>query len=123
MEIMNEELMAKARQAKSAGELLTLAKENNVELTEEQANIYFEQMNKVGELSEDELDSVAGGGCSNYHDNSVSPNGTCSDWQCDRCGAKGGCWTHYFYERSVCSNCRNCYQKNNNEYYCGIRKV
>lgn len=37
---INEELMAKARAAKSVEELLALAKENDVELTEEKAN-YF----------------------------------------------------------------------------------
>ena len=37
------ELLEKAKQAKSAEELLTLAKENDIELTEENAKAYFEQ--------------------------------------------------------------------------------
>ena len=41
-----------------------LAKENNIELTEETAKAYFGQLNPpTGELSDDELDNVAGGGC------------------------------------------------------------
>lgn len=60
---MNEELIAKARSAKSAEELLALAKENGTELDAEQAAAYFEQINKSGELSDDELDNVSGGGC------------------------------------------------------------
>ena len=40
-----------------------LAKENGIELTEEEAQAYFAQLNKSGELSDDELDAVAGGGC------------------------------------------------------------
>lgn len=60
---INEELMAKARAAKSVEELLALAKENDVELTEEKANYFFRKMNQSGELEDDELDSVAGGGC------------------------------------------------------------
>ena len=54
------ELIAKA--AKSAEELLALAKENNVELTEAEAKTYFEQLNANGAVSDDELGAVAGGG-------------------------------------------------------------
>ena len=62
--MMNEEMIAKAKEAKSVEELIALAKENGVELTEEDAKMYFEQLNaKKGELSDDELDAVAGGGC------------------------------------------------------------
>lgn len=60
---MNEELIVKARSAKSAEELLALAKENGTELTAEEANAYFEQLSKSGELSDEELDNVSGGGC------------------------------------------------------------
>ena len=61
---MNNELIAKAKQAKNPEELLALAKENGVELTEESAKAYFNQLNpKTGELADDELDNVAGGGC------------------------------------------------------------
>ena len=63
MEI-NTELIAKARTAKSPEELLALAKENGIELTEETAKMYFDQLHpKTGELDDDELDNVAGGGC------------------------------------------------------------
>lgn len=55
------ELIEKAKQAKSAEELFTAAKENGVELSEEEARDYFEQLNKSGELSDDELDNVSGG--------------------------------------------------------------
>ena len=57
------ELLEKAKQAKSTEELLTLAKENGVELNKEEAQAYFDQFNKTGELSDDELDNVSGGGC------------------------------------------------------------
>lgn len=59
----NNELMEKAKEAKSAEELMSLAKENGVELTAEEAASYFAQLNKSGELSDEELDNVAGGGC------------------------------------------------------------
>ena len=62
--MMNEEMIIKAKEAKSVEELIALAKENGVELNEEDAKMYFEQLNaKKGELSDDELDAVAGGGC------------------------------------------------------------
>lgn len=61
---MRQELIEKAKVAKSAEELLALAKENNVELTAEEANTYFVQLNpQMGELGDDELDNVSGGGC------------------------------------------------------------
>lgn len=56
------ELIAKVKAAQSAEELLALAKENSVELTEEEAKTYFEQLNTNGAVSDDELENVAGGG-------------------------------------------------------------
>ena len=62
--MMNEEMIAKAKEAKSVEELMALAKENGIELTEEDAKMYFEQLSaKKGELSDDELSDVSGGGC------------------------------------------------------------
>ena len=61
---MNQELIIKAKAAKSVEELLELAKASNVELSEEQAKEYFAKLNPAkGELSDDELDDVSGGGC------------------------------------------------------------
>ena len=60
MNFTNEQL-EKAKQAKTAEEFLALAKENGLELTEEEAKKYFEQWHKEGALSHDELDNVVGG--------------------------------------------------------------
>ena len=60
---MNKELIAKAKAAKSAEELLELAKANNVEMTAEEAKEIFAQLNAKGSVSDDELDAVAGGLC------------------------------------------------------------
>lgn len=58
------ELIEKAKAAKTAEELLALAKEHNIEMTAEEAAAYFAQLNPAsGPLSEDELDNVSGGGC------------------------------------------------------------
>jgi hypothetical protein len=56
------ELIAKARSAKSAEELFELAKANEMEITEEDAKLYFAQLNANGAVADDELDAVAGGG-------------------------------------------------------------
>ena len=59
---LTPELLAKAKQVETPEELVALAKENGVELTAESAKAYFDQLHKDGELADDELDSVAGGG-------------------------------------------------------------
>ena len=57
------EMIQKARTAASAEELLAMAKENGQEMTLEEAFAYWKQLNpKCGELSDDELEAVAGGG-------------------------------------------------------------
>ncbi len=56
-----EELIAKLKEAKSSDEILALAKENGIELDEEKAKELFNQLNASGELSDDDLDKVAGG--------------------------------------------------------------
>ena len=61
MKNITPELIAKAKTAKSTDELLALAKENGVELTEEEAKTYFEQIGASGEVSDDDLDAVSGG--------------------------------------------------------------
>ena len=96
---MNQEIIAKAREAKSAEELLAMAKENDIELTGEQAKEYYDRLHATGELADDELDNVAGGGC-----------GSKGPVQCPNCGvvetniatfSNGShtTWTH---------NCLNC---------------
>ena len=60
---ISKELIEKAKTAKSAEELLEMAKAENIELNAEEAAQAFAKMNKNGELSDEELDNVAGGGC------------------------------------------------------------
>ncbi len=56
-----EELIAKLKEAKSSDEILALAKENGIELDEEKAKELFSQLNASGEMSDEDLDKVAGG--------------------------------------------------------------
>lgn len=57
------EQITKAKAAKSVEELLAIAKENGMELSEEEAKKFFAELNKEGEIADDELDNVAGGIC------------------------------------------------------------
>ena len=59
--MQKEEFIAKLKEAKSADEILVLAKENGMELSEEKAKELFSELNASGELSDEELDKVAGG--------------------------------------------------------------
>ena len=59
---MNEEILAKARAAKSPEELLNVMRGIGEEdFSEEAAKMYFNFLHKSGELSDDELESAAGG--------------------------------------------------------------
>ena len=58
---ISKELLEKAKTAKTAEELLAMAKAEKIELTEEEATKAFAELNKNGELYDEELDNVAGG--------------------------------------------------------------
>lgn len=60
----NADIYEQAMRAKNEVELYSLASKYNIPLTMEQARDYFQRINqKSGELADDELDNVAGGGC------------------------------------------------------------
>lgn len=84
---LSKELSQKAKAAKSAEELLSLAKENGLELTSEEAAAYFAQLNKGGELSDEELSNVAGGGCHQKDGRLVvTIRYSCENFICKHCG-------------------------------------
>ena len=58
---ISKELLEKAKTAKSAEELLAMAKAENIEMTAEEAAKYFAELHKTGELSDEELNNVSGG--------------------------------------------------------------
>ena len=58
---ISKELIETAKTAKSAEELLELAKTENINFTAEEAAKAFDGLNKNGELSDEELDNVSGG--------------------------------------------------------------
>lgn len=102
---MNQELISKAKETKSAEELLALAKENGVEMTEESAKSYFDQLHpKTGELSDEELDNVAGGSCYSKDGRLVVSAVTvgCGRFRCKK---DGGSMHHSRRTNPFCGNC------------------
>ena len=67
---LSGDLIQKIQACKTPEELVTLAKENDIELTSEQAAAYFAEVNDLEvELSDEQLDKVAGGrDCGWYYD-------------------------------------------------------
>ena len=109
------ELIEKAKEAKTPDELMSLAKENGIELTEESAAAYFDRLNpKTGELSDSELDNVSGGGClsDDPYDTCMADGYCLSDYVCSRCGARGIDHSTGVLRCSGCfasdPRCRNC---------------
>ncbi len=86
----NKELFEKARGTNSPEELLALAKESGIEFDEKEAKVFFEQLHNSEELSDEELNNVAGGGCGGELDIRKKVTATrtcCTDFICFRgCG-------------------------------------
>lgn len=113
------EILEKAGQAKSAEELIALAEENGYPLDEERARKYFGQLNRSGELSDEELDNVAGGGCYRNGRLIVTMKNSCDLYECASCGQRisGGrclnakthsCKVELNFISSCCHTCRYC---------------
>ena len=114
-ELFTSELIEKAKEAKSAAELITLAKENGTDITLEEAAIYFTKLNPPsGAIADEELENVAGGGCVSEAKRAVTAGERCDLWVCRRCGKPGSehifamngffCQGYYLSSYS-CSHC------------------
>ena len=87
---LNNEILAKAKAAKTPEELIEIARENDVEMTEEGAKAYFDLLHpKTGEISDDELDNVAGGACYRGDGRMVTTVANlCREWRCKKDGTR-----------------------------------
>ena len=56
-----QELLEKLQAAKSAEELIEIAKANGVEIAPDKAEELFAKLNAQGELSDEDLEKIAGG--------------------------------------------------------------
>ena len=121
---MNKELLAKAKETKTPGELMAFAKENNMEMTEESAKAYFDLVHpKTGELSEDELKNVSGGGCHKNDGRMITTVfNDCKHWLCKY---DGETWMNsrdgFGVKTSVCKKCATSATCNNCKY-CSYEK-
>lgn len=117
------EQLKKAKSVKSVEDLLALAKEENIALTADEAESFFERLNKSGELADDELNDVAGGGCDDdFYDwlNSVdvSFNSAIGKYLCPNCdnGEQAlSCYGYEYsddgtYEKYKCEKCGKWYR-------------
>ena len=123
---LTPEMIEKAKTAKTVEELLAIAKENGVEMTADEAKIYFEQLNpKSGELDDDDLDNVAGGACGNSNNSTAVKLGDTvsiiSGAACSSCGSKIGIVSKG--QRSVYIECKQCSKKICNLDECTYEKI
>lgn len=91
----------------SAQELTDLAKANETELSAEDAEKYFISLQKAGELSDDELNNVAGG-CGPDPAKVRSTDLKCDHYGC-RCSVFGRAFTGYYGPEFTCP-CSECGQ-------------
>ena len=110
---INSELIAKAKETKSVEELMALAKENDIDMTEESAEAYFNQFHPTsGELSDEELDNVAGGSCYAGDGRMVTSLGhICDEFRCKKDdGYPGGhiCFVRRCVRCGEVANCGQC---------------
>ncbi len=86
---LTPELLEKAKYSKTSEELAAFAKENGTELTAEEANTLFAELNPQSDkLSDDDLDRVAGGGTWGISINGrplVSAGDLCEHWKRKKC--------------------------------------
>jgi predicted ribosomally synthesized peptide with nif11-like leader len=102
---LTPEQLEAAKKAKSPEELVAMAKEQGVAITAEQAKAFLTP--PIGEISDEELANVAGGGCGNSPDDFS---------KCPKCGSRdivfseGSINHHNRYTLStntLCNACQN----------------
>ena len=132
MKNFTPEMIEKAKAAKSAEELLEVAKAGGIEMTADEAATYFAQLNpKSGELDDDALDGVAGGcgGTEDAYSNTPSRGdrvrvitGQC----CPACGSKEGTFFPGDYGLGcgiTCDGCKGIYSIDSYKIGVGVELI
>ena len=132
MKNLTNEMIEKAKVAKSVEELLEIAKANGVEMTADEAATYFAQLNpQSGELDDDALDGVAGG-CGGSDDASNYPKDNASvrvinGQRCSNCGSTTGRYCSGYYETAgafiICDGCTKGYEIDSFEIGVGLELI
>ena len=112
MKNLTPEMIEKAKAAKSAEELLEVAKAGGIEMTADEAATYFAQLNpQSGELDDDALDGVAGGCGDRSENGNLVKIGDkvriTSEQCCPKCGGKTG-WIDAPLYGSAKIGCEQC---------------
>ena len=120
---LNNEIRTKAKAAKTPEELIEIATENDVEMTEESAKAYFDLLHpKTGEMSDDELDNVSGGGCRGNDDRMVTTlMSDCEHWKCKKDGSSAPTGSPGYLRLPKCPKCK-CIVRCSNCPYCTYEK-
>lgn len=105
-----KEMIEKGKTANTVEELKELAKQDEWDMTDEEANAYFEEVQKyktqsTGELSDDELDDVSGGGCYKGKRLVVTTMHSCMEWSC-KCGNPSNMTPGELVNLGRCPKCR-----------------
>ena len=105
------ELIAAAKTADSPESLIAIAKDHGITLSDSEAALYFRQLRENapagGELSDDELDSVSGGGCGGGGNSSPT----------ERYGCPFNGTTIVTHSKTFCPQCRTVQVHNGVWYY------
>ena len=106
-----KDMIAKGAQAQSAQELKELAAKEDWQMSDEEAASYFEELKeltsekKTGELNDDELDNVSGGGCYKGKRLVVTTMHSCMEWSC-KCGNPSNMTPAELVNLGRCPKCR-----------------
>ena len=105
------EMIEKAKDAGSAEELKALAANEGLQMTDEEATQKFDELQKYlakqkkGELLDDELDDVSGGGCYKGKRLVVTTMHSCMEWSC-KCGNPSHMTPAELVNLGRCPKCR-----------------
>ncbi len=128
---MNQELLNKAKEAKSPEELLKIAKESGMEdFTKENAREYYDLLHQTGEMTDSELENATGG-CTQYYEDTgkriVTSGNLCAErhdqdrlWICKSCGQIAAL-CHCYPEPSYIEESFGCVTRKT-KYCCGACK-
>ena len=113
MENITAGMIEKLKGAKAPEELLDMLKEAEIEISVEEAKMYFDHLNgESGELSDDELDNVSGGGCKRASGKTTVTNGC----KCFNGHYENNCfWSGMCYEGGTKHYCESYYREDNSQ--------
>lgn len=108
-----------ARNTQTVEQLKELAKQNGLEMTDEEATAYFEMAHRerrTMELADEELENIAAGGCTQEGRPITVVWESCNGWACKHChkwpeGKKHHCKVKNQEIAMKCKNCDFCIYK------------